>query len=60
MLGVFIDEYGLNPYIFNGGKFRYAMDWLRILLLVLVFLQRKIISEIKTTEILKIKKETKR
>jgi hypothetical protein len=36
MLGVFIDEYGLNPYIFNGGKFRYAMDWLRILLLVLL------------------------
>ena len=35
-LGVFVDEYGLSPNIVNGGDFWLAMNWLRLLLLVLL------------------------
>ncbi|MBS4214075.1 hypothetical protein BGM25_15910 [Bacillus sp. FJAT-29953] len=35
-LGIFVDEYGLSPDIVNGGDFWLAMDWLRLLLLLLL------------------------
>ncbi|MEH7177927.1 hypothetical protein [Neobacillus vireti] len=35
-LGVFVDEYSLSPDIVNGGDFWLAMDWLRLLLLLLL------------------------
>ncbi|HWK24677.1 MAG TPA: hypothetical protein VNS08_16800 [Ureibacillus sp.] len=35
-LGVFVDEFGLSPDTVNGGDFWLAMDWLRLLLLVLL------------------------
>jgi hypothetical protein len=35
-LGIFVDESGLSPDIVNGGNFWLAMDWLRLLLLLLL------------------------
>lgn len=35
-LGVFVDEYSLSPDIVNGGDFWLAMDWFRLLLLLLL------------------------
>lgn len=34
--GIFVDEYGLSPDIVNGGDLWLAMDWLRLLLLLLL------------------------
>lgn len=35
-LGIFVDEHGLSPDMVNGGTFWLAMDWLRLLLLLLL------------------------
>lgn len=35
-LGVFVDANSLSPDIVNGGDFWLAMDWLRLLLLLLL------------------------
>ena len=32
-MGVFVDEYNLNPAVVNGGDFWLTMDWVRLLLL---------------------------
>lgn len=35
-LGVFVDEFSLSLDVVNGGDFWLAMDWLRLLLLLLL------------------------
>jgi len=35
-LAIFADEYNSSPAIVNGGEFWLAMDWLRLLLLLLL------------------------
>lgn len=35
-LGIFVDEHNLSPDVVNGGDFWLAMDWLRMLFLLVL------------------------